>query len=562
MAKVALLIGISEYSEGLSSLPGTQEDISILQRVLQNPQVGGFDQVDVLRNPDRTQMELAIETLFTENRSRDDLILLYFSGHGVRDDNGTLYFANCSTEKNPQGRIRTSTAVPATALQGYMSRSRSKRQVLILDCCFSGAFANDMTAKQADEAIDVKAQLGGEGRAVLTSSTATQVSYETEGANIYTRYLVQGLETGAADRDEDGHISVDELHEYAREQVRAAAPTMQPEIYAVREGYKIVLARAPQGDPRLVYRKELEQRAKQKQGKLSPIDQRALKFRCQELGLSSQEAEQIALQVLQPYQEFWAKLNEFEEAIQETLDYDPQLSASSIDDLRYLQRVLKLRDEDITPILNTYHLTLNPAPEAKPVQASSAKSAAAAPTPATKPAPSPAEDDLSSEKGIDYTRLRDLLKAQKWKEADQETADRMCEVMRRQKEGWLRVEDVQNFPCQDLRTIDQLWVKYSNGHFGFSVQKKIWQEYGSPTSWDTNWDRFCLKVGWQTPAKPLNPKTAYVHYSNLRFDPIYSVIGELPYLRGDPGRVPAGGGGFWWVVVVYALFSRAAICGL
>lgn len=55
----------------------------------------------------------------------------------------------------------------------------------------------------------------------------------------------------------------------------------------------------------------------------------------------------------------------------------------------------------------------------------------------------------------------------------------MCEVMDRQKERWLDVEHIQNFPCQDLRNIDHLWVKYSEGRFGFSVQKKIYLDCGA-----------------------------------------------------------------------------------
>ncbi|KAM3091195.1 GUN4 domain-containing protein [Phormidesmis sp. 146-35] len=84
--------------------------------------------------------------------------------------------------------------------------------------------------------------------------------------------------------------------------------------------------------------------------------------------------------------------------------------------------------------------------------------------------------DLHSERGIDYKPLQDMLKTGKRQEADQETLRVMCVAMGRQKQGWLREEDVQQFPCQDLRTIDQLWVKYSAGKFGFSVQKQIWQE--------------------------------------------------------------------------------------
>ena len=153
-----------------------------------------------------------------------------------------------------------------------------------------------------------------------------------------------------------------------------------------------------------------------------------------------------------------------------------------------------------------------------------------------QPKTSIATDDLNSERfgASYYTKLRDLLKAKNWKAADQETDDRMCEVMGRQDEGWLRSEDAQNFPCQDLRSIDQLWVKYSQGKFGFSVQKKIWQECGSPTSAGKDWDRFCVKVGWQ------NSSATYVEYSQFKFDLQLSPEGELPLLSWEGvGRITA-----------------------
>ncbi|MBW4522325.1 MAG: GUN4 domain-containing protein [Scytolyngbya sp. HA4215-MV1] len=546
MAKIALLIGVSEYGEGLAGLPGTQEDLQRMQRVLQDPQVGGFDAVDVLPNPDRTGMEMAIEQLFSENRTPDDLILLYFSGHGVRDDHGTLYLATRITAKTPQGRIRTSTAVPATALQGYMSQSKSKRQVLILDCCFSGAFAQDMKAKD-DAAIDVKTQLGGEGRAVLTSSTATQVSYETAGVSIYTQYLVQGLETGAADRDDDGKITVDELHEYAKEKVQEAAPTMQPEIYAVREGYKILIAHAPQGDPRLVFRKEIDERAKQKRGKFSPVDRRALKFRSQELGLSDAEVEAITQEILQPYRVFWAKLAEFEQAVQETLAEEPQLSATSLEDLQYFQRVLKLRDEDIASVLTTHgiDLTQPPAPP-PPTLTPAVKSAPATPVPATL-------ISLASEKGVDYRHLQELLAAGKWKEADQETADQMLKAMG--KEKWWDVEkkDLLNFPCQDLQTIDALWVHYSQGRFGFSVQKQIYLDCGAQLDGnypgDKIWEKFCDRIGWR-----MNNK--YISLDQVT----YSTSAPMGHLPSPMGHLPKGNWG--GVVGFSSLASRLVDCSI
>lgn len=503
MAKIALLIGISDYGNALARLPGTQVDLQVMQRVLENPEVGAFDQVQVLPNPTRTQMEVAIETLFTDNRSRDDLILLYFSGHGVRDDNGLLYFATSNTEKSSQGQIFTSTAVSSGALQGYMGKSRSQRQVLILDCCFSGAFARDMKAKD-DEAVDVKAQLGGEGRAVLTSSTATQVSYEKEGASLYTTYLVQGLETGAADHDEDGQITVDELHEYAREKVQEQAPTMRPEIYAVRQGYKIVIARAPLGDPRLAFRKEVDGRAKLKHGQLSPADRRAFKFLGRELGLPPADATQIIEESLQPYQAFWAKLAEFEACIQEMRDYDPQMGQSSLDDLRYLQRTLKLRDEDIAPLLNQYQVDTSSRAREAPAEATKSPPAQVAPVPQTAQEPA-----LESELGVDYTPLRDFLKAGQWQDADQETLNVMLKAVGRDAETmrYLTVDEMRHFPCTDLRTIDQLWVYFSHGKFGFSVQKQIWVEVGGKLDFgeDINAAKIAFKklsdcTGWRIDA--------------------------------------------------------------
>lgn len=530
MAKIALLIGVSDYEGGLASLPGTQVDIQEMQRVLQKPQVAGFDVVELLVNPDPTQMQFAIEKLFLENRSRDDLILLYFSGHGVKDDNGRLYFATRITQKNQQGRVFTSTAVPASFIQNCMSsfNSHSKRQVLILDCCFSGVFANDMKAKQAEEeVVDIKAQLGGEGRAVLTSSTSTQVSYEKEGAGIYTRYLVQGLETGAADRNGDGQISVDELHEYAKEKVQEAAPSMQPEIYAVKEGYKILLAQAPQGDANLTYRKELDARAKQKRGQLSLIDQRALRLRWQQLGISPQEAEQIAREVLRPYDEFWTKMQEFEQAIQEALCYEPPFRSNALDDLRYLQQVLQLRDEDIASTLQNYglysYLEQSQQLATRLEAASLAKARLAAQLPEL-------EEDLSSEQGVDYTRLRDLLKAGDWKEADQETYRIMIRSVGRQEGDWFTVESICNFPCHDLKKIDSLWLKYSNGKFGFSVQKQIFLECGGKLDVDSTftlptnsnvWYKFCNCIGWHI-------SNELVSNSKFIFDNTQAPPGHLP----------------------------------
>jgi serine/threonine protein kinase len=111
-----------------------------------------------------------------------------------------------------------------------------------------------------------------------------------------------------------------------------------------------------------------------------------------------------------------------------------------------------------------------------------------------------------------YQKLEKLLAEGKWKEADEETARVMLAIAKREKEGWLRVEDIDNFPCNDLYNIDRLWLKYSNGKFGFSVQKRIYQCYGGTREYNREiWEKFGDKVGWRKGGD-------WLYYTDITFD--------------------------------------------
>jgi hypothetical protein len=245
VGKFALLIGVSESREvDLPGLPSALKDIQAMQEVLQNPDLGGFDSVERLPNPSRQVMEEAIETLFA-NRKKNDLLLFYFSGHGITDERGRLYLVTPETRKE-RGNLRRTTAVAATLLHENMSSSVSKHQVLILDCCFSGAISEGLTGKSVNS-VDIQRELGGEGRAILTSSNSVQKSFHIQGydLSIYTHFLIDGIQTGAANLDGDDFISMDELHEYIKKRLEQEAPLMTPQFFPVKEGYKIRLIRSP-----------------------------------------------------------------------------------------------------------------------------------------------------------------------------------------------------------------------------------------------------------------------------------------------------------------------------
>ncbi|MDZ7967509.1 MAG: ABC transporter substrate-binding protein [Nostoc sp. DedSLP03] len=350
MAKVALLIGVSEYEPGLSPLPATIKDVEAMQRVLLHSKIGGFDDVTLLLNPQQHEMAVAIETLF-DGRQKDDLLLLFFSGHGIKDESGKLYFAARNTRKTDKGVLVKATTVAASFVHEVMNNSRCKREVVILDCCFSGAFAEGMLARD-DGFVDIKNQLGGEGRAILTSSTSTQYSFEQQGSDTstYTRYIVEGLETGAADKNEDGLISVDELHEYATKAVQEATPAMKPEIYAIKEGYKINIAKAPIDDPKLKYRREVEYWVESGNGEISFTGRAALEGLQEELELTSEEAAAIETKVLEPVEVYKKKLQRYEQAFRNEIKLGFPPSDKTRTNLKRLQQALGLRDEDIALI--------------------------------------------------------------------------------------------------------------------------------------------------------------------------------------------------------------------
>ncbi len=377
MAKVALLIGVSEYEPGLNSLPAAANDVEAMRRVLQHPEIGGFDRVTPLQNPDLLTMQNAISTLF-DNCHEDDLLLLYFSGHGITDEFGKFYFTSCSTRKTSQGKLNKGTAVPASFVHDVMENCTSNRQVVILDCCNSGAFGEGMIARDAEGKIDFKQQLGGEGRVVLTSSSAVEYSFERKGEElaIYTRYLVEGIETGAADLDRDGKISVNELHDYAKDRVSKAAPSMRPQRYILREGEKIFLANAPISDPKLLYRSTVEEFSQD--GIIRPAGRRVLNRRSQFFNLTIAEAAAIEAEVLEPYRQHQRNLQDYEEVLQEEIAIESPLSPRTRQELKALQKELNLTDENVGAIEQRF---LKSRPDPPPVEPSTPR--LAPPTPRT-----------------------------------------------------------------------------------------------------------------------------------------------------------------------------------
>lgn len=142
------------------------------------------------------------------------------------------------------------------------------------------------------------------------------------------------------------------------------------------------------------------------------------------------------------------------------------------------------------------------------------------------------EIELRSDSGADYTHLRDLLAAANWREADEETGRVMLEAGNFK--GKNLIELIDDFPCQDLQIIDELWFKYSNGRFGFSVQKKIYIDLlgGTKNHNREVWKKFGGRVGWRKRDNWFGLTCYWLAYKDITFELLDTTpTGHLPFLR-------------------------------
>ena len=249
---MALLIATDTYTDRtFSKLDAPRADAAALGAVLRDRRIGDY-QVGTLRNAATHEITKAVEALFAQ-AERDDLILLYFSGHGVKDDAGRLHFITPTSDS----RLLASTAVSAVFVRDQMERTKSRRVIVLVDCCYAGAFPPG-TRHRAGDRVEFP-QLKSRGRAVITSSSELEYSYEVSAnsaatvagrsiPSVFTGALVDGLRTGDADLDGDGQIEVNELYDYVYRQVRAKAPQQNPQRKFELEGtlYLASSGRRPQ----------------------------------------------------------------------------------------------------------------------------------------------------------------------------------------------------------------------------------------------------------------------------------------------------------------------------
>ncbi|GAB3436789.1 caspase family protein [Flindersiella endophytica] len=253
MARSALFVSTSTYADGqLAQLPSAVRDAVELGDLFADPRIGPFS-VARLESPSAQEMRLALEDLFTE-ATADDIVVLYVSGHGLKDPKGNLYFAAHDTRPN---RLQ-STAVSAQLLCSLLNDSRAAGAVIFLDCCYGGAFARGMVARAAGDPQvgDAFAALGGgaRSRAVITASSAIEYAFEGDRLtdsqvepSVFASAMRAGIADGDADRDGDGWVGLSELFEYIRQRIQQAGRPQTPHLWTFGASGDLRVTRSPRG---------------------------------------------------------------------------------------------------------------------------------------------------------------------------------------------------------------------------------------------------------------------------------------------------------------------------
>ena len=253
-SRFALVVANDQYADpGLRRLVAPAQDAAALVEALADPSVGGF-KVKVLQNESAQAIRFAVEDFFAD-RAPEDLLLLHFSCHGLKNAAGELFLAVADTKPT---RL-ASTALAADFVNRQMADSRAQRIALFLDCCYGGAFPRGMVVRASGEAqvrdafAEQEGVGGGRGRVVVTASSAMEYAFEggllaTDASkptpSVFTGAVVDGLMTGEADRDGDGWVGLTELVAYVTDRVHRVVPNQNPQMWTFGAQGELLIARS------------------------------------------------------------------------------------------------------------------------------------------------------------------------------------------------------------------------------------------------------------------------------------------------------------------------------
>ena len=223
--RYAILVGTSEFPDEpkLAALRCPVHDVEGMREVLESPELGAFDEVAVLANRPHNEVNFKINEVLNRAQ-KSDFVLIYYSGHGKLDRSGRLHLTTSDTRLDVLG----ATAISWPRVVDYLRDAYTTKVAVLLDCCYGGAAGASFRSTVEDQ---LQQATQARGTYVMTAATSTELAREQEHDEygLFTKHVIEGIKTGEADLDSDGHISMDDLYRYVQDRLRedgGQQPTM------------------------------------------------------------------------------------------------------------------------------------------------------------------------------------------------------------------------------------------------------------------------------------------------------------------------------------------------
>jgi hypothetical protein len=238
--RVAVLIASSRFPDEpkLSELAAPERDVDGLAGILAKEQGGAYDDVIALKNQPCSKVRIQLNRVLRQ-AGKEDQVLIYFSGHGKLDPTGRLCLAMTDTVLD----VLEASSLRISEIKDFIDGGKCRQVMLFLDCCYSGAVGRSFTRGDVDDHLQLAADKDS-GICIMSASNAVQTALETPdaGLGVFTRHVIEGVKSGAADVDGDGRITFDELYDYVRRKV-VAEGHQRPQKWAFQAEGELLVAR-------------------------------------------------------------------------------------------------------------------------------------------------------------------------------------------------------------------------------------------------------------------------------------------------------------------------------
>ena len=212
--RYAVLIASSNFQDSkLDGLDCPVNDVDALNEILKSPDYGKFSETYPLKNETRNSALEKVEEIF-EKAGKDDLVLIYYSGHGKQDGSGKLYLTTNDTKIS----LLKSTSIPLDMIKIMIEDSKTNKVVLILDCCLSGLAAKAFLRGNVDN--ELQSLSSARGTYIMSASTGLQVARESDIYGVFTKHIIDGIRDWKAS-NEDGNVTMQSLYSYVHKQMLA-----------------------------------------------------------------------------------------------------------------------------------------------------------------------------------------------------------------------------------------------------------------------------------------------------------------------------------------------------